>query len=331
MPQPFNILVSSAGRRVSLVRHFQTALAELGIRGQVWAADLTTLSSAWHAADRGAPAPRFATGRFIDEMLQLCKREKIQLLVPTIDTELPLYSEAKAQFAEIGTTIAISSPEAINICEDKRQTHQWLSELGLPVPRQASIEAVLNDPEAWSLPLITKPARGSSSVNMKRIQDLKQLANIPYPEVMVVESLASGDEYTIDVYIDKTGKPRCAVPRMRLETRSGEVSKGMTIREPKLQQLAEQVAAALPGGFGCINVQIFFDREQDTAQIIEINPRFGGGYPLSHQAGAVCTHWLVEDCLDLPLWIEPDAWRDGVVMLRYDEAVFIDKSDIYTV
>ena len=330
MSGTFNILVSSAGRRVTLVQHFKTALLELGIRGQVWAADLTSLSSAWHAADRGAPAPRFATGRFIDEMLQLCKREKIQLLVPTIDTELPLYSAAKKQFAAIGTTVAVSSPKAIDICEDKRQTHQWLAELGLPVPRQASIQTVLNEPGSWPLPLIVKPARGSSSVNMRRIKNIADLTNIPYPEVMVAESIATGDEYTIDVYIDKTGQPRCAVPRKRLETRSGEVSKGMTVREPKIQHLAEQVASSLHDGFGCINVQIFFDRDQDTARIIEINPRFGGGYPLSHRAGAVFTQWLIEDCMDLPLSIEPDVWRDGVIMLRYDEAVFIDKSDIYT-
>ena len=133
---------------------------------------------------------------------------------------------------------------------------------------------------------------------------------------------------TIDVYIDRQGEPRCAVPRKRLETRSGEVSKGMTVREPKLQEMASRIASALPGGFGVINVQIFYDKEADQLSVIEINPRFGGGYPLSHEAGARCTHWLIEDCLDLPLSIENDVWRSGLVMLRYDDAIFVDKSGI---
>ena len=329
MPNPFNILISSAGRRVALVRHFQTALLELGMHGEVLAADLTATASGWHAADRGAYAPKFATGRFIDEMLELCQRENISLLVPTIDTELPLYSEAKQQFEDIGTTVAVSGSAAILTCEDKRKTHQWLQGLGLPVPKQGSVQEVLDaSDEQWPTPLIVKPARGSSSINMRRVHRKEDLASIQYPELMVVESIATGDEYTIDVYIDKEGKPRCAVPRMRLETRSGEVSKGMTVRDPKLQKIAMDIASALPNGFGVINIQIFYDRESGDTQVIEINPRFGGGYPLTHQAGATCTHWLIEDCMGLPLSVVDNTWRDGLVMLRYDDAVFVDHSEI---
>ena len=328
MPKNFNILVSSAGRRVSLVHHFQTALKELGIRGKVIAADLTPTSSAWHAADQATYAPRFTGGRFVEEMLKICHQENVSLLVPTIDTELPLYSEAKQQFVNTGTIVAVSDPETILNCEDKTRTHAWLDSLGIPVPRQTSVAGVLESPDDWPLPLIAKPTRGSSSNNVRKIHNLNELRSMPYPEIMVVEAIAPGEEFTIDIYIDRSGEPRCAVPRQRLETRSGEVSKGMTVREPKLQELAIKVANALPGGFGVINVQIFYDEETGQLNVIEINPRFGGGYPLSHEAGARCTHWLIEDCLDLPLSIEPDVWRDGLVMLRYDDAIFVDRSEI---
>lgn len=329
MHQSFNILISSAGRRVALVRYFQAALLELGMHGKVLAADLTAAASGWHAADHGAFAPRFATGQFIDQMLALCEREKISLLVPTIDTELPLYSYAKDKFASIGTTVAVSGPSAVLTCEDKKNTHQWLRELGMPVPRQGSISEILDAPTGeWPTPLIVKPARGSSSINMRRIHQIENLRGLQHPEIMVAETIAPGDEYTIDVYIDKEGEPRCAVPRMRLETRSGEVSKGMTVREPKLQQMAMEIASALPDAFGVINIQVFYDRESGELNVIEINPRFGGGYPLTHEAGATCTHWLIENCLDLPISCEMDLWRDGLVMLRYDDAVFVDKTEI---
>jgi len=328
MADTFNILISSAGRRVTLVNLFRNALRELGLHGEVHAADLTPWAAAWHAADRAHKAPKFASGQFIAEMLELCKREQIRLVVPTIDPELPLYAKAIDRFAEIGTRLAISSPETIEIGGDKALTHRWLSGLGLPVPRQASIDEVLASPGDWPTPLIVKRARGSSSIGMHLIDHHDQLPQINVSEPVVVESVASGEEYTITVYIDREGRPRCAVPRLRSETRAGEVSKGMTVRHAALQQTAEQIAEALPGAWGVINIQIFYDQATQTQSIIEINPRFGGGYPLSHQAGVTCTHWLIQECLGLPLNIEPDVWRDGVVMLRYDDAVFIDKSEI---
>lgn len=328
MSDSFNILVSSAGRRVALVQHFQTALRELGMHGRVFAADLNLASSACHAADHAYSAPLFSTGRFIDEMLALCEREKINLVVPTIDPELSLYAEHRERFAEIGAIVAVSSPQAVAIGADKRETHRWLSGLGLPVPRQASIEQVKANPDDWPTPLIIKPARGSSSIGMRKITHHEELAGLEETDDMVAESIAPGGEYTIDVYIDRSGKPRCSVPRLRLETRAGEVSKGQTVRDPHLQEIAERIASELPGGFGVINIQIFYDKASGQTAVIEINARFGGGYPLTHHAGATCTHWLIEDCLGLPISVEPDAWRDGLVMLRYDDAVFVDQSEI---
>lgn len=328
MADDFNILVSCAGRRVALVRHFQEALRDLALMGSVCAADLNFSSPACHAADRRFTAPLFTAGNFIDEMLELCEREHIHLVVPTIDTELPLYAQAREQFAEIGTTVAISSPQAVQISADKSDTHRWLNEQGVPVPRQATIDNVLASPTDWPTPLIAKPARGSSSIGLRRINNLEELRVIDQPETMVVETLAPGDEYTIDVYIDRAGKPRCAVPRKRLETRAGEVSKGMTVRNERLQALAMQIAGALPGGFGAINIQIFDEPTTQSRAVIEINPRFGGGYPLTQAAGARFTHWLIEDCLGREISAQPDVWRDGLAMLRYDEAVFVDRSEI---
>ncbi len=326
--KPFNVLVSSAGRRVVLIRHLRSALHDLGLEGQVFAADLSFASSACQAADRAFPAPLFSSGTFVDDMLRLCEREQISLIVPTIDTELMFYAENRQRFADLGTTLCVSSPQTIEIGADKAKTHAWMIEHGHPVPRQARIADVLASPGDWPTPLIVKPARGSSSVGLSRVKSHDELTLIDKPERMVVESMASGDEYTIDVYIDRTGRPRCSVPRKRLETRGGEVSKGMTVRHRKLQDLAEQIAAQLPGAFGVINIQIFYDEKTHAMAVIEINPRFGGGYPLTHEAGAHCTHWLIEDCLGREVSAKPDQWRDGLVMLRYDEAIYVDKQAI---
>jgi carbamoyl-phosphate synthase large subunit len=143
---------------------------------------------------------------------------------------------------------------------------------------------------------------------------------------LLVQSIPPGREYTVDGFIDRTRRCRCAVPRQRLEVRGGEVSKGMTVRNAAVAALARRIAEALPGARGVLNVQIFHDETTDRMAAIEINPRFGGGYPLSHEAGAAMTRWLLEDILQLPSSARDDLWREGVVMLRYDEAVFCDRA-----
>jgi carbamoyl-phosphate synthase large subunit len=105
------------------------------------------------------------------------------------------------------------------------------------------------------------------------------------------------------------------------------VSKGVTVRSPRLESLAASVCDALPGAFGAVTVQVFVDGDTETgrASVIEINPRFGGGYPLSQAAGADFPRWLLEEAAGLPSTAAPDRWRDGLVMLRYDAAVFVEE------
>lgn len=324
MSETCNILVSSAGRRVVLIRLFQQALRELGIRGRVYATDLSSTAAGFHAADAGFYAPLFSGGDFIPEMLKICKAKNIRLLIPTVDTELALYAKHKQAFADIGTMVSISSPDTIDIGGDKNRTHDWLVKNEYPTPQQGTIREVLEDPARWPLPLLAKPRAGSSSIGVTRIHRLSDLHFAEQHGEMIVQTLATGKEYTVDVFIDTTGKARCSIPRLRIETRSGEVSKGLTTRNGKIQALAENICESLPGAFGVFNVQMFVNEAKGQTQVIEFNPRFGGGYPLSHQAGAHFTHWLVEETMGLPSSTVADRWRDGLAMLRFDDAVFID-------
>lgn len=325
MSETCNILVSSAGRRVVLIRLFQQALRELGIRGSVYATDLSSTAAGFHAAEAGFYAPLFSSDDYIPEMLKLCREQHIRLLVPTVDTELGLYAEHKQAFEEIGTSVAISSSETIDIGGDKNHTHSWLVENKFPTLRQGTIQEVLDRPEDWPLPLLAKPRTGSSSIGVTRIHHLSDLHFAEQHGEMIVQTFATGKEYTVDVFVDREGKARCSVPRLRIETRSGEVSKGLTVRNRDIQSLAERICEALPGAYGVFNVQMFVNETTGQTPVIEFNPRFGGGYPLTHQAGAHFTHWLVEDTMGMPTSVVPDRWQDGLAMLRFDDAVFVDR------
>lgn len=321
-----NILISSAGRRVALMRLFRASLAELGVEGQILAADLRASSSAFQEADRAVYAPRFGEPSFIPDMLEICHTHHVRLLVPTVDTELELYAAAREQFAEIGTLVTVSDPETVVISCDKERTHKWLVEEGIPTPRQTTPQGVLDHPDDWSLPLLAKPRWGSSSIGVMRLETAEDVRKAERRDDMIVQTIAPGREYTVDVFVNRDGRVCCTVPRLRIETRGGEITKGVTVRSKPIQKLARWVCASLPGAQGVFNVQIFSDDTTGALNVIEFNPRFGGGYPLAHQAGGVFTLWLIEETLGRPCGATDEMWSDGVVMLRYDNAIFCTRA-----
>jgi carbamoyl-phosphate synthase large subunit len=332
--RPVTVLVSSAGRRVELLRGFRRALHDLGLDGKVIATDATWYSSAFHDADEGVVVPRLDDPAFVPALLEVCEKHSVDLIVPTIDTEMPVWVANRDLFTAAGATVALSSAEVVDIAADKQRTHDWLVANGFPTVGQATPEAVLADPSAWDFPLIVKPRFGSAGIGVGVVDDAEDLAAaVRHAEAgsMVVQTLARGREHTIDVLADREGRSVCAVPRRRIEVRAGEVSKGVTVRSARLQDLAARVCAALPGAFGTITVQGFVDGDPDDpaspVALIEINARYGGGFPLALRAGADFPRWQLEELLGLPSTAAADAWRAGLVMLRYDAAVFVDEAD----
>ena len=306
---------------MSLVRSFQSAVEELGIRARVLAGDASELSAARRVADGDLTLPKCTDSDFIAELLRVCADANVGLVVPTIDTELPFLAAAREQFAEQGIYILVPSTEVVRVSSDKRATNQFLRDAGLPAPHQWAPPATFEPGEA-AFPFIAKPAAGSASLGVRLVHSADEVAALP--EDYVVETLAPGTEFTSDVYVDRTGHCVAVVARERLETRAGEVSKGATRRIPVLDSLAHRTVAAL-GVCGCVlTLQAFVTTDLQRASLIEINARFGGGYPLSHRAGANFPLWLIrEHILGLPHQ-GSNKWTDNLLMLRYDDAVYVE-------
>jgi carbamoyl-phosphate synthase large subunit len=317
------ILVSSAGRRVELLRSFREALHDLDLDGRIIATDRSWYSSARHSADAGFEVPACSDPAFVPRLVELCAEQRVDLVVPTIDPELPVLAAASSELAAVGTTVAVSAPAVVAIAADKVATHEWLVANDLPTVRQATLAAVGDDPDAWPFPLVVKPRFGSAGHGVTIVGDTTELDVAARVAEVVVETVAAGTEYTIDVLVDRAGTCVCAVPRRRLEVRAGEVAKAVTVRSETLERLAFEVCGALPGPFGALTIQVFADDQTGQLAIIELNARFGGGYPLSREAGADFPRWILEDLVGLPSTARADGWRDGVVMLRYDAAVFV--------
>jgi len=310
------VLISSAGRRAALVGAFREAGA-----GSVHACDLNPdLSSACQLADAAHAVPRCDAPDFIDAIEDIVRRHAIRLIVPTIDTELPAYAAAAGRLAEAGAFVHVSDPEAVAIVRDKNRTMQVLGAAGVPVPETCGETELRADPSCLGWPVFAKPAGGSASRGLAVYRSLDDLPG-SFPEPMIFQTRLSGPEYTVNIFIDRDGRLRCAIPHLRIQTRAGEVEKGRTERRADLAGIAAAVAAGLPGARGVLCFQVI-DDPRHGPRVFEVDARFGGGYPLAHHAGARFADWLLDELAGQPCRAH-DNWREGVTMLRYDDAVFI--------
>nr|WP_274629287.1 ATP-grasp domain-containing protein [Mesorhizobium shangrilense] len=277
------------------------------------------LSAACQAADRAYAVPRCDDPGFIDALLRIAADADVDLIVPTIDTELGPLAAAAQRFRTIGTQVHVSPVPVIDVVRDKLRTTEALDAAGVPVPWAIPMEAARAASDQVSWPAFLKPLSGSASRGIRIVRSADELPAEP-DEPMMLQQLLVGPEYTVNMFIDATGSLRSAVTHRRLRVRAGEVEKGRTERDPLFRRLAEGVARALPAARGVLCFQLIID-ESAGPRVFEINARFGGGYPLAHFAGAEYARWLLEELVGLPSTAH-DSWRAGALMLRYDAAVF---------
>lgn len=314
-----NVLVLSAGRRVELVEAFRAELGALIPGAKVFATDLAPqLAPACQVADAAFAVPRVTHVKYCDYIIEICVANEIGLVVPTIDTELMVLSERADEFSARGIHLVISSPELVRNCRDKRKTAAFLEEVGIRSPR-------IYDIGNLTFPCFAKPYDGSCSVGASIVQSRENLPQdvLDNPRMMFAELIGKDYiEYTVDAYYNKSGRLCCLVPRERIEVRGGEVSKGVT-RKHLLYDFLLPRLADIRGARGCLTFQFFARVEERKFLAIEINPRFGGGYPLSYTAGANYPNWLIREYLlgeEIGFF---DQWAKDLLMLRYDAKVLV--------
>ena len=316
-----SVLFTSAGRRVQLLHSFRDDAEALGIELRIVACDLESQwSAACSVADAAYDVPAWGDPGYVDAVRTICRREDVDLVVPTVDPELlPLALEAE-QFRADGSTVAVSDPGVVRMARDKALTMETLRRAGLPVPHTCSPEEALSAAVSLPFPLVAKPRDGSASSGLTIVQDVEALKRLDARRQWVLQERLQGWEYTVNMLFDAHGELVTAVPHQRRQVRAGEVEKGVTVRHPELLGCAQRLAEAITGARGAMCFQAFVD-DDGRIGIFEINARFGGGYPLSHAAGAAFGRHMLAAYLGLPLPNIAD-WREGVVMLRYDWAVF---------
>jgi carbamoyl-phosphate synthase large subunit len=299
------VLFTCAGQRVDILRAFQDAGAT------TIAVDANRLAPALYRADRFELVPRVDDPVYVSTVRELIGRHGIQLVVPLNDLDhLPL---ARAR-DQLGALVLLPSEEVVERLGDKYLAHQLLEERGLPSPPTWLPTEVPTD---LRFPVLVKARHGFGSRHIYRAGNATELEFFLHytPVDSIVQAFCLGEEFSIDVFCDWDGRCLNAIPRTMIESKGGESIKGMTIKDWSLIEFGRRVAETL-GLVGPANIQCF--READGRHYVtDINPRFGGGFPLPTAAGSR----YPDLALALAKGERPEPrlgeFREGVVMTRF--------------
>jgi len=319
-----NILITSAGKRVVLVQIFQRTLREMGLDAKVYTTDMRPeMAPAGIVSDGCIPVPRCTADDYIDILLDICREKQIGVVIPTIDTELLVLASNSGRFANEQIRLAVSDLSFIQICRDKRLTASFFKEKSIPVPE-------MRDKNHPVFPMFAKPYDGSLSSNIHVFRHDDELTHevLSDPKLLFMEYIDPHEykEFTVDMYYGLDGCVKGIVPRERIEIRAGEINKGIT-RKNALVGFLRQRLDILKGVRGCICLQLFWRESDGDVKGIELNPRFGGGFPLSYYAKANFAAYLIKEYLLDEQVDYSDAWLDRTLMLRYDNDVIVYDED----
>ena len=304
-----NILFTCAGRRTYLLKYFKENLSE---GDKVVATDMQLSAPALQVADVKLQVPAVYDPKYIDITLQICKEQKIDALLSLNDLELPLLAENKARFEAEGVKVIVSDPKVIDIAFDKYKTAQWVVSLGLKSPQTfVRLEDAKRALQTGELvfPLFMKPRWGSGSIGLETIADMEELdtyynllmkkikktilatASVGDEYIMIQEKL-TGNEFGLDVMNDLEGNHVAVSVKQKLAMRAGETDKAVTLDLPEVREIGRKIGEALKH-IGNLDVDVMQNAKGEYC-VLELNPRFGGGFPFSYEAGVNLPKAIIE-------------------------------------
>ena len=315
-----NILITSASRKVSLVRNFKKAL---GNDGKVIAADINPESPALYFADDYVMVPRSDNPNFMNFIRDFCKKNSIKLIIPTRDEELILFSKNREIFDEIDVKIMVSDVNSIEICQDKKKFIDFCKNNGFGIPKTYDD---INLIENSDFPLFLKPVVGKSGTDTFKVDSFDELNEVLSKDNdFIVQECVEAQEYTIDLFADFESRIISAVPRQRVYVWGGESLVTRTVKNEQIIDESVRLAEELKLK-GHNTLQCFFDGE--NVKFIEINPRFGGAASISFEAGANSAEFLIKLLNNEKLESKIGDFQDNLVSLRFVEDYFIDGIDL---
>jgi carbamoyl-phosphate synthase large subunit len=322
MTAAIKVLITGAGTVTcqSVIKGFRL---QQEMQVHITTADPNQMSAGRYLGDAFYSVPMATDPSFLSALLEIVRREGIQLLVPIVDYEFPKLSEHRDEFERLGCRVVISSPQAISICNEKERTHRFFQEIGVTSPK-TWLPAELPAPIDISYPIFVKPRTGRASLGIHKICDAEEFAFwSKRVEDPLYQEFVDGDEYTIDVLCDFDGRVIGVVPRQRIEMKVGISYKGLTVRDPEMIR-AGKLIAEKAGIIGPANIQCF--KTPRGLVFFEINPRFSGTLPLTIAAGLNSPLLLAKSASGCKIESSVGDFQEGLLMLRFWDEIFIPPS-----
>lgn len=318
-----NILILSAGTRDKVVQYFKKTI---GDSGKVVATDCSNLAPAAYEADKFYLVPRINVQGYMDQILDICKKEKIDGVFSLIDPELSMLAEREADFRAIGTTPIISPYELVETCFNKFEMAKLFAKQGLTTAKVYMSIDEFNKAKAngeIDYPVFVKPVCGSASLHINKVSSDEELEGLfhMYDDLMIQEYM-DGQEYGADVYIDMiTGQCTSIFVKKKIKMRAGETDKSVSFKDEELfNKIATFVEAV--GFRGMIDIDIFnIDGEWYFS---EVNPRFGGGYPHAYECGVDMPVQVIKNLNGEVNSITIGEYNTGIIMMKYNEVMIKD-------
>lgn len=310
-----SILITAIGKRVQLIRHLKEYFKVVGT-------DTNAYNPASKFVDKFYEVPKYYENNYINSVIDICNKENIKLLIPLYEKEFDLLCRKRNTLENLGVKLLLSDSNIINICNDKLNTYKFFKKYKILTPEIYS-NCSKEDAEKV-LPIVIKPVDGMGSKGVHIAKSYEEICFFKkYVENSMLQKFVSGTEYTIDVLCDFDGNIISAVPRQRIEVIAGEVSKSKTIKDNNIISKTKQVIEALNKEgkvIGPVTVQCILN--EGNPYFIEINCRFGGGVPLTFEAGVSYSYYLSQMINGNKCDNIIGNFKE-ITMLRYDEAVFI--------
>ncbi len=322
-----NILLLSVGRRNQLVRYFRDALRGTGT---VTAADCSRFASALYEADRWRTVPKVTDTAYLDAVLALCREERIGAAISLIDPEGCFLAAHAEDFRAVGVTVIPGDAALCEMAMDKPATYRWLAAHGYPcLPFRTDAEAFRRAMGSGEMrcPVVIKPVRGSGSEAVTTVFSPEEAAFLTArDEGRLIQEWADGPEIGADVYADLvTGEVVSIFTKKKLKMRAGETDQAVSFREPQLFAFLERFVTE--AGFrGVIDIDLI---ERDgTYFILDVNPRFGGGYPLAHACGCDFTKLLLNNLNGAANEKRIGDYEVGVCMMKYSDVTIRKEAEL---
>ena len=313
-----NILILAAGTRNKIIQYFKRAFEGIG---SVVATDASRLGPAIYDADKYYIVPPITEPDYIENILDICKKERIKGVLSLIDPELSLLAANEEKFKAIGVTVIGSSYDLCEMALDKMRMYEWLKNHGYNCARswrnKGDFYKAVEAGEV-SYPVFVKPYRGSASVNIFKAYDKETVDLLfAHEDDLMIQEFIGGQEIGADVYIDMiSGETVSIFTKRKIKMRAGETDKAVSFKDPELFDLIEKFVNDT-GYRGQIDIDIF---EIDGRYYIsEVNPRFGGGYPHAYESGVDHMKLILNNLKGVVNQNYIGAYDEGIYMMKYNE------------